>query len=52
MVGTGILSRIVVFANKLFANLSGNQIGEKDMISIKSGLLDSDSVRDTWRENY
>ena len=52
VVGTGILSRIVVFANRLFANLSGNQIGEKDMISIKSGVLDSESVRDTWRENY
>ena len=52
VVGTGILSRIVVFANQLFANLSGNKEDEDDMISIKSGVLDSESVRDTWRENY
>ena len=31
-VGSGILSRIIVFANKLFANLSGNPAEEEDMI--------------------
>ena len=52
VVGTGILSRIIVFANKLFANLSGNAADEEDMISISTGILDAESVRDTWRENY
>ena len=52
MVGTGILSRIIVFANKLFANISGNAVDEEDMISINTGILDAESVRDTWRENY
>ena len=51
-VGFGILSRIIVFANKLFANLSGNNAEEKDMISINTGILDAESVRDSWRENY
>ena len=51
-VGSGILSRIIVFANKLFANLSGNPAEEEDMISIKTGVLDAESVRDSWRENY
>ena len=52
LVGSGILSRIIVFANKLFANLSGNNAEEKDMISINTGILDAESVRDSWRENY
>ena len=51
-VGTGILSRIIVFANKLFANLSGNPAEEEDMISVNTGILDAESVRDSWRENY
>ena len=51
-VGSGILSRIIVFANKLFANLSGNPAEEEDMVSIKTGVLDAESVRDSWRENY
>ena len=52
VVGTGILSRIIVFANKLFANLSGSPAEEEDMISINTGVLDAESVRDSWRENY
>jgi type IV pilus assembly protein PilY1 len=51
-VGKGILSRIIVFANKLFANLSGNPTEEEDMISINTGILDAESVRDSWRENF
>ena len=51
-VGSGILSRIIVFANKLFANLSGNPAEEEDMININTGVLDAESVRDSWRENY
>ena len=51
-VGKGILSRIIVFANKLFANLSGNPAEEEDMISVNTGILDAESVRDSWRENY
>jgi type IV pilus assembly protein PilY1 len=51
-VATGILSRIIVFANKLFANVSGNNADDDDMISINTGVLASESVRDTWRENY
>ena len=51
-VGSGILSRIIVFANKLFANLSGTNAEEKNMISINTGILDAESVRDSWRENY
>ena len=52
VVGTGILSRIIVFAKKLFANLSGSPAEEEDMISINTGVLDAESVRDSWRENY
>jgi len=52
VVGTGILSRIIVFANKLFANISGNTSDSDDMISINTGVLASESIRDTWKENY
>ena len=51
-VGTGILSRVIVFANKLFANISGSAPNEEDLISINTGVLDAESVRDSWRENY
>ena len=51
-VGAGILSRVIVFANKLFANISGSAPEAEELISINTGILDAESVRDSWRENY
>lgn len=50
-VGTGVLSRLVVFANKLFANIAGKSTQDKtDLVVIDSGIGDVDSFRNNWRE--
>lgn len=51
-VGEGVLSKIIVFANKLFANISGVSINEEDIVSIDTGQIDSVSMRNSWRQNY
>ena len=50
-VGQGVLSRLVVFANKLFANIAGKSIQNKtDLVVIDSGMGDVSSFRNSWRE--
>ena len=50
-VGQGVLSRLVVFANKLFANIAGKSTQSKtDLVVIDSGMGDVDSFRSNWRE--
>ena len=50
-VGQGVLSRLVVFANKLFANIAGKSIQDKtDLVVIDSGMGDIESFRTSWRE--
>jgi type IV pilus assembly protein PilY1 len=50
-VGQGVLSRLVVFGNKLFANIAGQSTQDKtDLVVIDSGMGDVDSFRSAWRE--
>ena len=50
-VGQGVLSRLVVFGNKLFANIAGKSTQAKtDLVVIDSGMGDVDSFRSAWRE--
>ena len=50
-VGKGVLSRLVVFANKLFANIAGKSEQEKtDLVIIDTGESDIDSFRNSWRD--
>ena len=50
-VGQGVLSRLVVFADKLFANIAGKSTQSKtDLVVIDSGMGDVDSFRNNWRE--
>ena len=50
-VGQGVLSRLVVFANKLFANIAGKSVQDKtDLVVIDSGMGDIESFRNSWRE--
>ena len=50
-VGQWVLSRLVVFANKLFANIAGKSIQSKtDLVVIDSGMGDVSSFRNSWRE--
>ena len=58
LVGEGVLSKIVVFGNKLFANIAGTAVTgafqgtRDDLVSINSGAVDIESFRNSWRENY
>ena len=50
-VGQGVLSRLVVFANKLFANIAGKSVQDKtDLVVIDAGEGDIESFRNSWRE--
>ncbi len=50
-VGQGVLSRLVVFANKLFANIAGKSVQDKtDLVVIDAGMGDIESFRNSWRE--
>lgn len=57
-VGSGVLSKVVVFANKIFANIAGeandasSQAGRTDLVSITAAEFDIESFRNSWRENY
>ena len=57
-VGTGVLSKIVVFGNKLFANIAGeantgsSQPGKTDLVSINAAITLMESFRNSWRENF
>ena len=53
-VGQGVLSRIVTFAGKLFANIAGQSLNpvKKDLVQINAAVGDVSSYRSSWRQNY
>tara|TARA_Y100001935_G_C17012308_1_gene363594 strand:- start:19 stop:624 length:606 start_codon:yes stop_codon:yes gene_type:complete len=52
-VGQGVLSKIVVFAGKLFANIAGQSAGAiKDLVSVEAAAGGTDTYRSSWRQNY
>ena len=51
-VGEGILSRIVTYAGKLFANIAGKSDEGKDLISKSAIGVEVDITRGTWRESF
>ena len=54
VVGTGAISKIVIFGDDLYANIAGESSlgGRKDIIVIKSATGDTNSFRLNWRENF
>ena len=51
-VGAGILSKLVVFGGRMFANLAGPDETEKTLVQILASDKQFRSFRDSWRENY
>ena len=51
-VGGGILSKLVVFGGKMFANLAGPDSTEDTLVQILASDKQFRSFRDSWRENY
>ena len=52
-VGKGVLSKIVIFAGKLFANISGKSLGKvTDLVTIDAATGDVQTYRTSWRENF
>lgn len=52
-VGQGVLSKIVVFADKLFANIAGQSSGgKKDLVTTSAGHGEVSTYRSSWRGSY
>ena len=54
-VGKGVLSKIVFFAGKYFANISGNAATgnpAKDLVSADAATGEVQTYRKSWRENF
>ena len=52
-VGQGVLSRIVTFAGKLFANIAGQSTQtKKDLVTLDGATGDVTTYRSSWRQNY
>ena len=52
-VGQGVLSRIVTFAGKLFANIAGESTQDKkDLVQLEGAAGDVSTYRNSWRSNY
>ena len=53
-VGTGILSKLVVFGLNLYANISGESTNKdkNDIVVIQAFTEDIQNYRTSWRENY
>ena len=52
-VGKGVLSKIVFFAGKIFANISGQSAGSvSDIVTLDAASGDVDTYRTSWRENF
>ena len=53
-VGSGVLSKIVFFANKGFANIAGQSQdpNKKDLVAIETVTGDTNIFRSSWRQNY
>ena len=52
-VGQGVLSKIIIFADKWYANIAGqsNQ-AVKDLVTLQGAAADVDTYRSSWRYNY
>ena len=50
--GFGILSEIVVFAGKLFANIAGLSEGKTTLVIKMAAPGEADSYRRSWKENF
>ncbi|MDC3120470.1 PilC/PilY family type IV pilus protein [Candidatus Pelagibacter sp.] len=51
-VGKGVLSEIVLFAGKIFANISGKSLGSvTDLVTLDAATGESNTYRKSWREN-
>ena len=52
-VGQGVLSRIVFFAGKLFANIAGQSTqNKKDLVTLQAASGDVSTYRSSWRHNF
>ena len=51
-VGQGVLSRIVTFAGKIFANIAGQAIDKSDLVTMDGVTSDVTTYRSSWRNNY
>jgi type IV pilus assembly protein PilY1 len=52
-VGQGVLSRIVTFAGKLFANIAGQSTQtKKDLVTLDGATGDVTTYRSSWKQNY
>tara|TARA_B100000579_G_scaffold50587_1_gene35218 strand:+ start:10042 stop:14187 length:4146 start_codon:yes stop_codon:yes gene_type:complete len=52
-VGKGVLSKIVFFAGKIFANISGKSAGNiTDIVTLDAATGDVETYRTSWRENF
>ena len=55
-VGSGALSKIIIFGLDLYANIAGeaDSVGESetDIVIINAAKSDSTSIRLNWRENF
>ena len=50
-VGSGVLSKLVTFGNKLFANIAGKSTQDKtDLVQLDSIQEDVEAMRSSWRE--
>ena len=50
-VGSGVLSKLVTFGNKLFANIAGRSTQDKtDLVQLDSIQEDVEAIRSSWRE--
>jgi type IV pilus assembly protein PilY1 len=48
----GILSKLVIFGDKLYGNVAGPSDTEKTLVQILAGYGEAASYRRSWRENY
>ena len=52
-VGQGVLSRIVFFAGKLFANIAGQSTqNKKDLVTLDAAAGEVSTYRSSWRHNF
>ena len=52
-VGQGVLSRIVTFAGKIFANIAGQSTqNKKDLVVLQGATSDVSTYRSSWRNNF
>ena len=53
-VGKGILSKLVVFADRLFANIAGSSTNKNNpnLVTLQAGQGSITTYRSSWRHNY